>query len=261
MKNTTKIKFFPLLCVLAFSFIPFNISYANDQVSGEIININYKYKVAFTDLSNLYLQNNDIVEIKKDGNHITYLEVLESSGAISKLGPYKRKREFFTGEDFQKIKIGNEVTKVSSADSRFDSSFIDSTDDISDNSASNENPIEESIGIKTPLTNHEGTLNDQFKKLSENYVATSNQLAELIKEKNTLDSNCKKLEQQLETAYQENEQMSNKANDLDQENQSLLEANKSCSTQQCNEEIKKYKAALSEIEKKFKKIESLIEGK
>ncbi|MBU0469827.1 MAG: hypothetical protein KKD07_04670 [Candidatus Omnitrophica bacterium] len=247
MKNPFKIKSFVFLFTAVFLLIASKASYANDQISGEIININYKYKIAFTDLSNLHLQNRDIVEITKDGNHITYLEVLESSGAISKLVPYKRKREFFTGEDFQKVKIGNEVTKVSSADDRFDTSFIDSADNIDDDQVNSEDTVSENIGIKTPLTNREGTLNDQFKKLSENYVALSNQLAELINEKNTVAAKYKILEQQLEI--------------VNQENQSLLETNKSCSSNQCNEEIRKYKTALAELEKKFIKIEKLIEGK
>lgn len=242
----TLLAYLPLAMIL---FITIRFGIAAEQLSGEIININYEYQIAFTDLSNTHLYNNDIVEITHNGEHITYLEVLESSEVITKLVPYKKKREFFTGKDFDKINIGNKVFKVSSADSNFESSYVDSIDK------------EDTVQSDKKIIADQASLNSQFKTLTENYINVSNQLAQLVTEKNRLEENYKELERKLLASKNENVQTRNSLNTITLENQRFKETNKDCGKKEQDEVIAKYKHALKELENKFIKIENLIEGK
>ena len=77
---------------------------------GEIININYQYKIAFTDLSNYSLSDGDIVEVLENNKAIDYLEVSEASDAISKLSPVQNNKNYST-KNFSAIKIGFTIIK------------------------------------------------------------------------------------------------------------------------------------------------------
>jgi len=85
MSNPTniKIKVILFLCLWAFS----RPAFSDQTITGEIININYDYKVAFTDISQVYLRPGDIVEVVHNGQLTTYLQVLETTSVVSKLGP------------------------------------------------------------------------------------------------------------------------------------------------------------------------------
>ena len=92
-----------------FSAAPWAVSAAN---TGQIINVNQAYQVAFTDLGNQALRPGDIVQVYITTDDFVYMQVLESSVILSKLGvsqsdPYKT-----NFKDLARITIGNAVAKV-----------------------------------------------------------------------------------------------------------------------------------------------------
>jgi len=111
-KKLTKFLFFALLFL---HIVPFK-SIAKDEIPGEIININYKYKIAFTDLGNSHLHPGDILKVRKGNAVIGYLEVSESSTAISRLIPIKNHKEYNTEVIFNKITIGDTVIKITAGE-------------------------------------------------------------------------------------------------------------------------------------------------
>ena len=97
-------KTFRFLILATLLLVTSHSAHAQKIIMGEIINVNYRYMTAFSDLSRPYVQSGDIVEIYNDGVFVTYLKVSETSTAISKLIPIKRKGPYKTQIDFKKNK-------------------------------------------------------------------------------------------------------------------------------------------------------------
>jgi len=87
--------------------------FADDN--GQIININQNYQIAFTDLGNRILKQGDIVKVFINTDDFVYLQVLESSVILSKLGPSKTEGFQTNLNDFQRLAVGDTVTKPSIA--------------------------------------------------------------------------------------------------------------------------------------------------
>lgn len=79
------------------------------KAEGEIINVNYDYQVAFTDLLKGQVEAGDVVEVWSDGKFLTYLEVIETSSVLTKMGFVNRKGIQTEEESFKQLKIGNPV--------------------------------------------------------------------------------------------------------------------------------------------------------
>ena len=83
-------------------------TFSQQNFVGEIINVNYGYEIAFTDLGNRYLKEGDIVKIYQGGEFIGHMTVVSSSSVISKLGSTSTESNY-TQIDFNVIKVGNVV--------------------------------------------------------------------------------------------------------------------------------------------------------
>jgi hypothetical protein len=79
---------------------------------GQIININQNYQIAFTDLGNSVLKQGDIVKVTLNADEFVYMQVLESSPILSKLGTSQSDNFRTSLKDFQGMAVGNEVVKV-----------------------------------------------------------------------------------------------------------------------------------------------------
>ncbi|MBF0511388.1 MAG: hypothetical protein HQL13_03570, partial [Candidatus Omnitrophica bacterium] len=85
------------------------------QENGQIININQNNQVAFTDLDNRLLKRGDLVKIFVNDDEFVYMQVVESSNMLSKLG-VSQNEDFKTNlSDLPHIVVGNKVVPVSAA--------------------------------------------------------------------------------------------------------------------------------------------------
>lgn len=86
-------------------------AYADEH--GEIININEELQIVFTGLGSNILKRGDIVKVLIDENEFIYLEVIEVSSILSKLGPVDKNGFKTDPTQINKLAIGNTVIKIS----------------------------------------------------------------------------------------------------------------------------------------------------
>jgi co-chaperonin GroES (HSP10) len=79
---------------------------------GEIININYKYKIAFTDLTQSEVQTGDKVAVKNSEGATVYLEAVEVYPVMVKLTVAATPGYGLSDDQFAKIVVGSPVTVV-----------------------------------------------------------------------------------------------------------------------------------------------------
>jgi len=93
--------------------ISYSVGFANpiEDVSGEIININHQFRVAFTDLGKDSLDVGDIVEVKTTEGRTVYLEVIETLSVLSKLAPVRSGQMKTDLSDFARITVSNVVVR------------------------------------------------------------------------------------------------------------------------------------------------------
>ena len=110
MKN----KIIPILIlfVLFFCVFPVVESQAAD-VSGEVININLDQKVIFVDLGSDLLKVGDVMSVDGE-DHPVYLEVLETSDAVSKLRISKNQKYYSNPSELDNVTIGMKLTRIAS---------------------------------------------------------------------------------------------------------------------------------------------------
>lgn len=89
------------------------VSAQKNSPQGEIINVNYRYKVAFTDLTRQSISQGDYVEVLNQNEVVLQLKVLEASDVLSKLGVLDPTAE---NVDFQNIRVGQSVRKIENPD-------------------------------------------------------------------------------------------------------------------------------------------------
>lgn len=106
-KITTSICFFLVFIVLSQSQV-----LAEDKVIGEIINVNYKYKIAFTDLSDKELSVGDTVEVFKNAKSVTYLDVIEVTKVLAKLSPSGNHIDVNAAVNFERVSVGDKIVKI-----------------------------------------------------------------------------------------------------------------------------------------------------
>jgi len=120
MVNSKIIKNFSQFVLIFFLLFSCGKIFAED--SGQIININQNYQIAFTDLGNRVLNQGDIVKVSLNTDEFLYLQVLESSAILTKLGPSKAEGFQTNLNDFQRMAVGNEVVKVNQTQEKVDNS-------------------------------------------------------------------------------------------------------------------------------------------
>ncbi len=82
---------------------------------GQIINVNQNYQIAFTDLGNATLKQGDVIKVMITSDEFVYMQVLESSSILSKLGPIQSENFKTNYKDLQRVSVGNAVMKVTAA--------------------------------------------------------------------------------------------------------------------------------------------------
>jgi len=92
-------------------FLPASV-FAQKKIKGEIININYKYKIAFTDIGSDSLSVGDIVEVRMRTEHNLSLQVIETTNVLSTLAPRTPSKKNLSDNLFDTIKVGDIVIKV-----------------------------------------------------------------------------------------------------------------------------------------------------
>ncbi len=96
-------------------FIPtIGYSQTDPEIRGEVINVNHHLKVAFIDIGQQDLEKGDVVAIQITHDEVVYMQVLEATGVISKIGIGANAKKYFNvrPSDFKGIRIGNIVEKM-----------------------------------------------------------------------------------------------------------------------------------------------------
>ncbi len=81
--------------------------------AGQVINVNQSYQIAFVDIGNSVLKQGDIIKVLLGAEDSVYMQVLESSSILSKLGPVQTENFKTNYKDLQRISVGDRVVKVS----------------------------------------------------------------------------------------------------------------------------------------------------
>ena len=106
---TLQLKYF-FICAIILIFQTF--AHAQQNIKGEIININYKYQIAFTDIGSAYLTAGDIVEVRMMNGSIISLKVAEATDVLSRLTLNVTSDQDPAANLFDKINVGDTVVKV-----------------------------------------------------------------------------------------------------------------------------------------------------
>jgi hypothetical protein len=107
------IKIFSRFFIVCFFLCTFSTGvHAQKIAHGEIINVNHTKAIAFTDLTNSKLSMGDIVEIYNNDHFVTYLQVIETQEALSRLAFVTRDGLNTKESVFKDITIGSVVIKV-----------------------------------------------------------------------------------------------------------------------------------------------------
>lgn len=110
MHNRTRLNHFcGLFLALVFS------SSALAAPSGQIINVNQDYQIAFTDLGSSVLRQGDVVKVFLTADDFIYMQVVESSSILSKLGPVQLEQYKTSYRDLNRLAVGNSVKKIDPA--------------------------------------------------------------------------------------------------------------------------------------------------
>jgi len=237
------------------------------EINGEIINVNYKYKIAFTDLTDEQLKKGDIVGIYRDGVLIAYMEVITPGSVISKLSWKERLGKYKNSVDFNKVNIGDIVVKLQdksilykhvNSDSEVnlsESERVKPTQIISDNLYGNDKGK-----YREGICEENKELDKQFKQLSANYATLSETLKELMNENKELDAENKELRQRLQEKEGNikilKEQNLTCKNELTHIRSLLV----NCNQNQNSQKIKELKEILLKLRQKIKYLEKLLSG-
>ena len=249
--------------ILFFLFMIFNVCTANAvEKIGEIININYEYEIAFTDLSGDYLKQKDIVEIRKDGKFIAYLQVSQSTAAISRLIPIKNHPIYKTDIDFKDILVGSNVYKVQEDD-------LTASKIPLKNETVHTDPVEklntDEIKERSKNINDENndiqSLNEKVEILSNNYIQLSKSLSALLEEKKDLESNVLRSKEEMDALLLKNKGLEEKNNLLEKEMISLKNTISSNSCEKSEEQVVLLKKQISLLKEKLYKINQLFINK
>ncbi len=231
------------------------------EINGEIINVNYKYKIAFTDLTDEQLKKGDIVGIYRDRVLVAYMEVIAPGSVISKLSWRERVGRYKNSVDFSKVNIGDSVIKLQdesvlykhvNSDSEVnpsESKPIKPTQIISDNLYGNES--HKYMGEGACEGNKE--LDKQFKQLSANYAVLSRTLKELMNENKELLQRLQEKEDNIKILKEQNLTCKNELTRI----RSLLV---DCNQNQDSQKIKELKKILLKLRQKIKYLEKLLSG-
>ncbi|VAX34869.1 hypothetical protein MNBD_UNCLBAC01-1539 [hydrothermal vent metagenome] len=260
-------------------FIPITLRIScAETISGEIINVNYKYNIAFTDLSSHYLSVGDIVEVRKGRIFVTYLEVSEASGAISKLISVKGSGKYETKVDFKIIKIGNQIVKILSAEEVSNITSPLSLPVEIQTTQQKKNILEcpkvaecpscpvspkclDCFPLKEALAEYE----DKLKQVSDENILLVNRSAALEKQKIELKSVQEKKLRQLQKEYQRSlnavREVEIYSSTLEAENKNLKKEFKKVKVDDSKNKIKSLEKKISVLQKKLKYMINFIEGK
>lgn len=108
-QKTSQLKYY-FVCTLVLLFQP--LANAQQVIKGEIINVNYEYQIAFTDIGSAYLNPGDIVEVQMMSGGVVPLKVVESTDVLSQLKIDESLKKDDPSKLFGKINVGDTVVKV-----------------------------------------------------------------------------------------------------------------------------------------------------
>ncbi len=247
MKNLKKL-ILSLVILTALLTCNQKISIAQSQANGEIININYQYKIAFTDLSDFHLDSGDIVEIYDGLNLLTHLKVSETTSVLSKLIAIDN-GQFKTEIPFTDIKIGNRVVKSSSGTTINTAPMPSNTTQL---------PSSEPAKPANYGTYSSGSdLQQKYDRLNENYIILSNNLAKMLTEKNLSDNENSQLKQELEAAIIRIKELEENNSAIQK---SLEEATVSGEKATCYKNVKKLEQTINTLKIKLQNMAKMVEG-
>ncbi len=87
-------------------------SVSAQEIKGEIINVNYEYEIAFTDIGNMYLSAGDNVYVVLSSGKKLPLRVMEASAVLSKITLKGSLANNDLRELFKQINVGDIVIKA-----------------------------------------------------------------------------------------------------------------------------------------------------
>ncbi|MBF0483496.1 MAG: hypothetical protein HQL25_02205 [Candidatus Omnitrophica bacterium] len=270
-----------LLCVANLIFCLYPHFSPAETISGEIINVNSKFKIAFSDLGSAYLKEGDIVQLYKNGQMIGNLKVLDSTSAISKLGPVDNDPTLVTITDFSNIAIGDTVkkndtnpipkepTQVSLKSAPLQQANpikpienIDHTPEknltiINTETPNSDNPPVSEGNTPTELKNFD----NYFKKYSENYNQITKTLNELIADKRKLQDQWTEMNAKLSEYEKQNKNLQNENDELRTKNTLLSQKTAPENCAQENQEILHLKENIETLKNKLRNLVAIVERK
>ena len=239
-------------------FVSFK-GYAEPMASGEIINVNYKYQIAFTDLSSRYLKVGDTVAVYDKNTLITHLKVSEASGAIAKLVPIRVNGPYQTKINFKTLKVGYTVKKVArevkgATGSKSDSVWPRQT------RVTGPEAVASDKGEGSSMSLEKDGDSDRLRRLSEKYILLSDNLAAVMTEKRALEKRYADLEQKYQVLQETVRGLEAKIALLEEENQDLKNNTYRRQALKAKKEVKELKQTVTVLRTKLRHMVQLIEG-
>ncbi len=223
-------------------FSPMN-GYAQKKVLGEIININYKFRIAFTDLSSFQLSVGEIVEVYQDGKLITDLKVSEVSSAISKLVPQDDQGSSTNYSDFKLIKVGDKISKK-----------------ISSNAEIVSQQLKEVESTMFPSSDVSKTsCDEECEIVKEKYGVLSVSIAEMVNEKRLVEAEVAQLEERFADAQNRIEEVNKKLKDQDEELQKFRYFDRTQGGKKEKHKVKSLENMVYKLKQKLEYMTQLIE--
>ncbi|MCA9408476.1 MAG: hypothetical protein KC733_07290 [Candidatus Omnitrophica bacterium] len=279
---------FIILSLFIFLFLGISPAQSRDEISGEIINVNHHYKIAFTDLSSSSLSSGDLVKIIRDGKFITYLEVSEASSAITKLIPVEGRGSFNTNVDFSLITVGSSVVKMQDPGN---AQPQPQAQEISQNSGFGPKPskgavvsrdsrlkedfglrrpqpeavervYEDSLPVTEPVRTYEiAAVNpDHYTELSDNYAKLSKSFGSLLEEKKSIELKCQSVSSEVESLRMEVQQLTEINIALKDEIRNLELKQSRLRNDDSKQQLNEMRETINQLKRKLERMTNLLKG-
>lgn len=229
-KSFFTINLFILILIALFLYPAIGYSQTRTDIRGEVMNVNQHLRVAFIDIGQRYLSKGDVIEVQASHDKRVYMQILETSGVISKIGFGRVVERNFDARpsDFKRIRIGNLVGKME---------FYDSGKDA----------------IRTPLkaTYSVETKNRHDEEASE----------ELLREFEELTKTSQEISRQLDLSMEEIERLKSEGGVPKKEHDDTLAEKEICLNDKmaCTERVNHLEDKIRILTQKLKYMQELIE--
>lgn len=222
------------------------------DAQGEIINVNYQYQIAFTDLNNTSLNVNDIVGLYKSGKLVGYLKVVDTTPVISKLVTIKNDPKYPAPKNFRDITIGTSVIKTSGEIAKEPMNV--KPDPIAA-------PQEKQVNKPSESPDNfqfQKEIHSQLSILSKNYADLSANYSNLSLEKQKLEDDHSAAQNRISELQGRLFNLEKEIADYKQQLSTLNQQKSVAIDNQCRNEIQRLNGIINQLKEKFLRIDTML---